>query len=114
MSDKPLELSGYRGMWLFAMFDLPVDEKEKRRDYTRFRKQLLRQGFSMLQFSVYARYFSSQESSESHINRIRLFLPPEGEVRIMLVTDVQFGKMEVYYGKKRRKTEEPPQQYTLF
>ncbi|MGH9455773.1 MAG: CRISPR-associated endonuclease Cas2, partial [Terriglobia bacterium] len=53
-SDMPahqLALSGYRAMWLFAMFDLPVDEKELRREYTQFRKGLLREGFTMLQYS---------------------------------------------------------------
>jgi CRISPR-associated protein Cas2 len=114
MSENGNDFSGYKGMWLFAMFDLPVDGKEKRRDYTRFRKGLLQQGFSMLQYSVYARYFSSQEAGESHMRRLRLSLPPEGEVRIMMVTDKQFGKMEVYYGKKRKKAEEAPSQLMLF
>ena len=42
---RRLHLSGYRSMWLFAMFDLPVDTKKARREYTRFRKALLAQGF---------------------------------------------------------------------
>jgi CRISPR/Cas system-associated protein endoribonuclease Cas2 len=28
-------------MWLFAMFDLPVDKKELRREYAQFRASLL-------------------------------------------------------------------------
>lgn len=40
-------------MWVFAMFDLPVDSKDARRQYSRFRKELLKQGFMMLQYSGY-------------------------------------------------------------
>ena len=108
------ELSGYKGMWIFAMFDLPVDDKKKRRDYTRFRTGLIKQGFSMLQYSIYARYFSCREVSESYVRRVRMAVPSEGEVRILQVTDRQFGQMEVYYGKKLREAEKPPPQLLLF
>ncbi len=43
-------------MWLLAMFDLPVTTRKARKRYAEFRKLLLQEGFSMLQFSVYARY----------------------------------------------------------
>lgn len=99
---------------MFTMFDLPVTDEIKRKRYTTFRKGLLKLGFSMMQFSVYARYFSSQDATKSYIKRIRELIPPEGEVRILMVTDAQFGKMEVYRGKKRKKPEEPPSQLTLF
>ena len=46
-------------MWVVAMFDLPVETQQNRRDYARFRKALLKDGFMMLQFSVYARYLPS-------------------------------------------------------
>ncbi len=53
-------LSAYRFMWVVVMFDLPVDTKKARREYTRFRKKLLRDGFMMLQYSVYARHCASK------------------------------------------------------
>ena len=96
------------------MFDLPVVTPDDRKAYTRFRKALIRQGFSMLQFSVYARFCRSEERSSVIGQRIRKMLPPDGEVRLMAVTDHQFGKMEVYYGKKRRATEKPPDQLSFF
>ena len=101
-------------MWLFAMFDLPVDSKEARRRYTQFRNALLKDGFTMMQFSVYARYCPSEESSEVHRNRVRSALPQQGHVRILSVTDRQFGKMAVYHGRKRASVEEPPPQLMLF
>jgi len=101
-------------MWLVAMFDLPVDSAEARREYTRFRKKLLAQGFTMLQFSVYARYCPSEEASAVYRSRVRDVLPPKGEVRLIAVTDRQFGKMEVFLGKTRRRAEKPPEQLLLF
>ncbi len=101
-------------MWLFAMFDLPVTTKKARKHYARFRKVLLSEGFSMLQFSVYARYCGSEEANRTHRAHIRRLLPPKGQVRLLAVTDRQFGKMEVFYGKKRRRAEKPPDQLVLF
>lgn len=101
-------------MWLFAMFDLPVDTQAARKRYARFRKVLLAEGFSMLQFSVYARHCASEESSEAMRGRIRSEVPDDGQVRLLAVTDKQFGKMEVWFGKKRERTEDPPAQIMLF
>jgi CRISPR-associated protein Cas2 len=101
-------------MWLFAMFDLPVTTKQARRLYARFRKVLLREGFSMLQFSVYARYFPSEETANVNKSRIRAQLPPKGQVRLLAVTDKQFGKMEVFHGEKPAATEKPTPQLLLF
>lgn len=101
-------------MWLFALFDLPVDTKQRRREYAQFRKLLIKEGFSMLQFSVYARYSVSEEALEGVHNRIQCGLPSQGQVRLLAVTDHQFGKMEVFYGKKRKPTESPPPQLRLF
>jgi len=108
------DLSGYSCVWLFAMFDLPVTSKEARWEYAQFRKALLAEGFTMLQFSVYARYCPTEESSAGIRARLRGRLPDDGQVRFLSVTDRQFGKMEVYFGKKRRPTEDPPQQIMLF
>ena len=107
-------LSEYKAMWLFVIFDLPVTTKKARLDYTRFRKLLLKSGFTMLQFSVYARHCPTVETSETYKKRTRVAIPPEGHVRILEVTDKQFGKMENYYGKKRNKMEEPLPQLMLF
>jgi len=99
---------------MFAMFDLPVATKQQRRAATQFRQFLLRQGFTMLQFSVYARYLESADAADEHAARIKVMLPREGEVRLLYVTDRQFGKMQVCTGKKRRPPESPPEQLMLF
>jgi CRISPR-associated protein Cas2 len=106
--------SGYQAVWLFAMFDLPVDSRQARRQYTRFRKTLLAEGFSMLQYSIYARYCPSEEAAHSKRNRVCAALPPDGYIRLLMVTDRQFGKMESFIGKSREPTESPPPQLQLF
>ena len=68
----------------------------------------------MLQFSVYARYTQSEEAAESHRKIVRSAVPPLGQVRIIALTDHQFGKMEVFYGRRPRKPEEPQDQLLLF
>ena len=109
-----MSLSEYRAMWLMAMFDLPVDTKNARGNYTRFRQLLLREGFTMLQYSVYARYCTCEETAVAYRRRIRAQLPPDGQVRLIAITDRQFGRMEVYFGKNRRTNEPIPDQLMLF
>ncbi len=106
--------SEYRAMWLLAMFDLPVDTQEHRREYAQFRKHLLKAGFVQLQYSVYARFTASEESAEAVRRVVRGAIPPHGHVRLMAVTDRQYARMEVYFGKKRQPVEDPPVQYELF
>ncbi len=106
--------SGYQAMWLFAMFDLPMKTPVQKRDYTHFRKLLLREGFSRLQFSVYGRYFVSEESSKAECERIAAHLPPDGQVRLLAVTERQFGKQRVFWGRRRKKSEPVPEQLLMF
>jgi hypothetical protein len=68
----------------------------------------------MLQLSVYARYSPSEEAAESRRPTVRLAAPPLRQVRLMAVTDHQFGHMEVFYGKKPREPKAPPAQIMLF
>jgi len=114
MKGSPPVSGKYRSVWLFAMFDLPVTTVEKRRRYARFRKLLLKNGFCKLQFSVYARYYASEESSEPARSIIRAGLPPEGQVRLLMVTDGQFGKQQVFQGAKSANAEKAPKQFMLF
>jgi len=109
-----MELSGYRAMWLLAMFDLPVDTKKARKDYTLFRKALIKDGFTMMQFSVYIRHCASEENTDVHEGRVVTALPPDGEVRVISITDKQYERMRVFWGKMRKPTEPPPRQLELF
>ena len=96
------------------MFDLPTDTKAARRSYTQFRKNLIKDGFTLMQYSVYIRHCASEENAKVHIQRIEQMIPPQGEIRIVTITDKQFERMRVFWGKKRKKPEPPLQQLELF
>ena len=101
-------------MWLIAMFDLPTDTKQAKRDYVHFVKHLLRDGFARMQYSVYSRCCPSRENAAVHIRRIEGNLPPDGEVRVIAITDKQFERMRIFWGKVRKPPEPPPKQLELF
>ena len=105
---------GLQTMWTIVLFDLPTDDIEMKRDYRYFRKFLLENGFTMMQYSVYMRHSSSEENAQVHINRVKIHLPTDGEVRIIKITDKQFGRIEVFYGKKRQPIEKAPEQLSFF
>ena len=107
-------VSGYRCMWVVAMFDLPVDTKKARKNYAIFRKGLLKDGFTRMQFSVYARHCASEENATVHVQRVERSVPPDGEVRIITITDKQFERMRIFWGKKRQLPAPPPAQLELF
>jgi len=114
MPRQEYAFSGYKSMWLIAMFDLPVKTKKERKIYAGFRKTLLEQGFSMIQFSVYVRFCGSEELAQKHRTTIRNALPERGHVRILSLTDRQFEKMENYVGKLQKPNENASRQLTFF
>ena len=101
-------------MWILVFFDLPTDTQKAKKQYTTFRKSLLEDGFAMMQYSVYYRHCASSENTEVHMKRVRKNVPPDGEVRLLTFTDKQFSRMEVFFGKRRTKTEEAPAQLEMF
>ncbi len=100
-------VSGYRCMWVLAMFDLPTDTKRARKAYAQFRKGLIKDGFTMLQYSVYARHCASEANADVHAERVYGMLPAQGEVRVINLTDKQYERMRIYVGEKRKPTEQP-------
>ena len=107
-------LNQYRSMWIFVYFDLPTETRKERKVAADFRKNLIKDGFSMFQYSIYFRFCPSIENTEVHAKRIRYNLPELGKVCIMKFTDRQFGMMEVFFGKKQISNEKPPQQLEIF
>ena len=106
--------SEYRVMWVMVFFDLPTETKKDIKNYSIFRKNLIQDGFTMFQFSIYLRHCASRENAEVHIKRVKSFLPPTGQVGILCVTDKQFGMMELFIGKKETEVQTPYQQLELF
>jgi len=107
-------LNGYKLMWLYVMFDLPVETKKQRKCAADFRKNLLKDGFGMYQFSVYIRHCASYEAADVHINRVKLMVPDEGSVSILKVTDKQFENTIRFVGKKAKPQPPAPVQMEFF
>ncbi|HDR89797.1 MAG TPA: CRISPR-associated endonuclease Cas2 [Bacteroidetes bacterium] len=81
-------ISAYRIMWLFVFFDLPTNTKKERKIAAGFRKKLLKDGFSMMQYSVYVRHCASKESAEVHQKRTVAIIPSRGQVSILQIGSV--------------------------
>jgi len=107
-------INQYRVMWVFVFFDLPTETKKDRKNYAKFRKNLMRDGFNMLQYSIYTRHSSSRENSEVHKRRVKNMLPPKGEIILFTLTDKQFGMMEFFKGPSETGRPDTPQQLELF
>ncbi len=101
-------------MWVFVFYDLPTETKKDRKNFAQFRKDLQKDGFAMLQYSIYVRHCNSRENAEVHIRRAKCFLPPKGEVIIFSLTDKQFAMMEFFRGGDRTSRPATPQQLELF
>ena len=84
--------------WLVVAFDLPVGTKEERKSATDFRKFLIDDGYQMIQFSVYARACVSFARQQTHLERLKKNLPPEGSIRAIFVTRAQWERSFVIHG----------------
>jgi|ERR1700677_3102030 len=102
--------------WLVVAFDLPVGTREQRKQATDFRGFLLDDGFQMIQFSVYARACVSFARQETHIERVKKNLPPEGSVRAIFVTRAQWERSFIIHGSpaKEQTAESLPEQIQLW
>lgn len=101
-------------MWILVFFDLPTETKANRKVYSDFRKALIKDGFQMFQFSIYLRHCASRENAEVHIKRVKKILPKYGHIGILLITDKQFGSMELYFDKQPAALPEIGQQLEMF
>ena len=104
----------YQIMWLYVFFDLPTETKPQVKAYTKFRKTLLNDGFTMFQFSIYIRHCTSRENAKVHEKRVKTNLPIKGRVGILTITDKQFGMMQIFNGVKSIPTPPPVKQLELF
>ena len=105
---------GSRFMRLLVFFDLPTKTNIDKKVYTLFRKFLLKNGYIMLQFSVYARICKGQDSVVSNINCLQQFAPVRGNIRVMSVTEKQYASMGIIAGVKKKEEENAGKQLLLF
>lgn len=102
-----------RYMRIFVFFDLPVKTKKDRFNASRFRRTLLKLGYHMLQLSVYYRICKGLDSVTWQINGLSKCVPPKGSIRVLTVTDAQYGRMLTLVGEKKLQ-ENTSEQLLLF
>ena len=89
----------YRFMRVLVFYDLPSTDSEDRRAYSLFHRYLIRNGFLMLQQSVYVKLALNQTTVSAMIDSVKKNKPPAGLVQILTVTEKQFQKIELVSGE---------------
>ncbi|SCJ16239.1 CRISPR-associated endoribonuclease Cas2 [uncultured Eubacterium sp.] len=91
----------YRFMRVIIMFDLPTVTSADRKEYTKFHKYLIKNGFLMMQESIYCKLAQNASAAELIVNNIRNNKPMSGLVQSMIITEKQFGKIEYIVGERK-------------
>ncbi len=86
-------------MRMIVMFDLPVETNEDKRNYRKLRKMLIKNGFVMMQESIYCRMVLNQSVERSLVEVIKKNRPPKGVVQLLTITEKQFSKSIYITGK---------------
>lgn len=94
-------------------FDLPVTTPSQRREATRFRNFLLKDGYYMLQFSVYVRICNGMDAVNMHRARLMNRVPPDGSVRLLTITEKQYESIELVLGSLTAADREKPNTVTV-
>ena len=92
-------MSTFRFMRIIVFFDLPTETNEDKRNYRKFRKALIKDGFIMMQESVYTKLMTTPSVENSVKNMIHKNKPEKGIVQTLAVTEKQFSKMEFVVGE---------------
>ncbi|MCR6546739.1 CRISPR-associated endonuclease Cas2 [Dehalobacterium formicoaceticum] len=87
-------------MRVLVFFDLPTITSDERKEYTRFRKFLLKIGFIMMQESVYSKLALNTTVADAIVSNVRKNKPSAGLVQLLTLTEKQFSKMEFIVGEK--------------
>lgn len=86
-------------MRVLVMFDLPVKTAAERRIYAIFRRFLIKNGFLMLQESVYCKLAQNTTAADAITEHIRKNKPSDGLVQVLRITEKQYAKMEMIVGQ---------------
>ena len=85
-------------MRIIVMFDLPTINEKDLKNYRIFRKFLIKNGFMMMQESVYSKIALNQSMAMLIANKVRENKPPKGLVQMFMITEKQYSRMEILVG----------------
>lgn len=88
-----------RFMRVLVFFDLPTSTAADRRAYSIFRKALIKDGFMMMQESVYCKLALNPTAAKSIMDFVRSMRPEKGIIQMLLITEKQFSRMEMVLGE---------------
>ena len=86
-------------MRMIVLFDLPVQTKKQRHDAAAFRNFLLKDGYTMLQYSVYVRVCNGMDAVQKHRLRLYDHLPDDGAARLLVITEKQYESIDILLGR---------------
>ena len=92
-----------RVMRTMVFFDLPNVYLRDKKNYIKFRKYLINEGFIMMQESVYSKLVLNSQQSTLLINRIRKNAPKRGIIQVMTITEKQYSQIEYIIGETQSK-----------
>lgn len=85
-------------MRVIVFFDLPTLTSADLRSYRQFRKGLIKEGFIMLQESVYSKLVLNANVASQVRDRISKICPSDGIVQLMIITEKQYSDIEYLVG----------------
>ena len=88
-------------MRVIVFFDLPTETLTQSRDYRQFRSFLIKEGFIMMQESVYSKLALNTSIASAVAERVRRNKPAEGLVQMLTITEKQYNSIEFIVGQKR-------------
>lgn len=86
------------------MYDLPMVSQKNKRDYRVFRKNLIKEGFLMMQESIYVKLVQNMQGAEAAIAYVRKVRPPDGLVQALVITEKQYGRIIYILGESEQGT----------
>lgn len=90
-------------MRILVFFDLPTETAKDRKNYSQFRKFLIKEGFIMMQESVYTKLTLNNSIANSTKDKIYKNKPPKGIIQMLTITEKQFSSIEYIVGEKTTK-----------
>lgn len=90
-------------MRTMVFFDLPNIYAKDKRNYLKFRKYLLNEGFIMMQESVYSKLVLNSQQSDLLIERLRKNAPKKGLIQVLTITEKQYAQIEFIIGESNSK-----------
>jgi CRISPR-associated protein Cas2 len=86
-------------MRIILMFDLPTETSVDKKQYALFRKNIIKLGYTMIQYSIYMKTINVQTKTQREIKKIQDITPKQGNIRLLIITELQYNNMKLIKGE---------------